>query len=212
MLGIFKKELQERYPEHQLQVLESTKHRNVLRLLKEGSPSLIAKTIWHDVSDPNGTMGVKAQDKAYTTEVKILKMLPDWWIFHHVDHFKTKDNRIIITNEVTSIPWTSYKAHESDITIAKKLAKQIHWLHSHKIAHNDLELKNILLTKSGDPVIIDFEKSSLGATKKQMEDDYRMLLDNLNEFPNTKSIGNYLKNANRGKSRKNRRTLKRDKN
>lgn len=146
-------------------------------------------------------MGIEAQDNAYNTEVRILKMLPDWWPIHLMDNFKTDLNRVIVTNEITNVPWASYtNDKEQDRQIAQQLIEQIHWLHSKKIAHSDLELKNILLTNVGSPVIIDFEKSVLRATKEQMNDDYRKLLDNLSEHINTRSIGiilrRFVKNAN----------------
>ena len=212
MSSEFRKELQERFPEHTIQQLETTKHHNVLRLVKDGSPNLVAKTIWHDAEDPHGDMGIEAQDKAYDTEVKILTILPKWWKVHYIDHFKTEDNRIIVTNELNNVPWASYKNNrKTDKLVAQELFEQIRWLRSHKIAHNDLELKNILLTQSGSPVIIDFEKSSIDAIKKQMDNDCVMLLENLGERPNTKPIGilldRLLKNAN-SRNRRTRKVLK----
>jgi tRNA A-37 threonylcarbamoyl transferase component Bud32 len=192
------KEVQARFPDYILSPLETTKHTNVLRLSKEGYPTLVAKTIWHDEGDLKGDMGIKAQDKAYRTEVKILKMLPTWWGIHLIDNFKTTLNRVIVTNELINVPWKSYKKGANDVEIAKLLFKQIKWLHSRKIAHNDLELKNILLTDSAEPLIIDFEKSTLVATKEQMNNDYSMLLANMKEHSNTKSIGDILQHISKG--------------
>jgi len=190
------KEVQDRFPGYELSPLGTTKHTNVLRLSKDGSPTLVAKTIWHDVSDPEGDMGIKVQDKAYRTEVKILKMLPNWWGVHLVAHFKTKLNRVIVTNEVENASWKSYKKGSNDLSVAKLLYKQIQWLHLKGVAHNDLELKNILF--SNTPIIIDFEKSSIGATKEQKENDYHLLLTNLEENPNTKAIGKFLERLSKG--------------
>jgi len=159
----FLKEVQERFPEYQLSSLK-TNHKNVVRLSKPGSTSLVAKTIWHDVSDPEGDMGINARDNAYKTEVKIISMLPKWWGLRLIDHFKTEFNRVIVTNEI--------ETGKGKMTL--KVIKQLKWLHSHKIAHNDLELKNILLTKDG-PVIIDFEKSIIKASKEQMKNDCKTL-------------------------------------
>jgi len=192
MQAILIKELKERFPDYRISPLETTCHINVLRLSKAGSPTLVAKTIWHDCSDLGGDMGLKAQDKKYRTEVKILKMLPAWWGIQLIDNFKTELNRVIVTNELKNTPWSSYKKGGNDAETAKLLQKQIHWLHSHKIAHIDFELKNILLTDSATPIIIDFEKATLTATKEQMKRDYTMLLNNLKEHPNTKSIGTIL--------------------
>ncbi len=172
----FLKEVQERFPDYKLSSLK-TNHKNVIRLSKHGFPSLIAKTIWHDLSDPEGDMGINARDNAYKTEVKILGMLPKWWGLRLIDHFKTDTNRVIVTNEIDT----------SKGKMSLKLLKQLKWLHSHKIAHNDLELKNILLTKNG-PIIIDFEKSIITASKEQMKNDCKTLRKNLKD--NSKKYGN----------------------
>uniref|UniRef100_A0A6C0K7Y1 Protein kinase domain-containing protein n=1 Tax=viral metagenome TaxID=1070528 RepID=A0A6C0K7Y1_9ZZZZ len=212
MQSIFMKELQERFPDYRISPIGTTRHFNVLRLSKDGYPTLVAKTIWHDASDPGGDMGIKAQDDAYRTEVKILKMLPSWWGIRVVDNFKTTLNRVIVTNEVRNVPWNSYKKGIHDVKIAELLLKQIKWLHSHGIAHNDLELKNILLTESVTPVIIDFEKSNTVATKEQIKNDYSMLLGNMKEYPNTESIGVILQGMPKGgalsRTRRNKKTAK----
>jgi hypothetical protein len=200
MDSIFMKELQERFPDYTLSPIGTTSHVNVLRLSKDGHPTLVAKTIWHDASDPEGDMGIKAQDNAYMNEVEILTMLPSWWGIHLVDHFKTPQNRMIVTNEVQNVPWNSYKKGSNDAQIAELLFKQISWLHSHRIAHDDLELKNILLTDSATPIIIDFEKSNLKATKEQLQNDYNVLLRNMKEHANTESIGIILQDLLKGKS------------
>jgi tRNA A-37 threonylcarbamoyl transferase component Bud32 len=194
----FMKELQERFPEYTIHPVKTTHHTNVLRLVKDGYPTFIAKTIWHDMSDPEGNMGIKAQDKAYRTEVKILKLLPKWWGIHLIDNFKTLLNRVIVTNEIINVPWTSYKKGTHDVEIAKCICKQLQWLHSHKIAHKDLELKNILLTDSARPLIIDFEKSSLMATKEQMNADYSMIVASMKEHATTKSIGTLIEDSFKG--------------
>ena len=194
----FMKELQERFPDYTIHPVETTHHTNVLRLSKDGHPTLIAKTIWHDMSDPDGDMGIKAQDKAYRTEVKILKLLPRWWRIRLIDNFKTPLNRVIVTNEIINVPWTSYKKGTHDVEIAKLVCKQLQWLHSHKISHNDLELKNILLTDSAEPLIIDFEKSSLMATKEQMNADYSMVVASMKEHPTTKAIGTLVEDSFKG--------------
>ena len=97
----FLHEVKERFPDYTLSLLKTT-HKNVVRLSKDGK-SFVAKTIWHDISDPEGEMGIKAQNKAYETEVKILGMLPKWWGIRLVDHFKTDSNRVIITNELVPV-------------------------------------------------------------------------------------------------------------
>ena len=167
-MNTFFKEVQSRFPEYKVTPLETTSHKNVLRLSKDGH-SLVAQTIWHDRSDPKGDMGIKAQDDAYETEVKILSMLPKWWGIQLIDHFKTKNNRIIVTNEIITIPRRKGLA---------SLSKQIKWLHARKIAHNDLELKNILFTVNG-PIIIDFEKARFMASKEMMLRDYSILFESI---------------------------------
>lgn len=169
-MNTFFKEVQSRFPEYKVTPLDTTTHKNVLRLSKDGH-SLVAKTIWHDRSNPKGDMGIKVQDDAYETEVKILSMLPKWWGIQLIDHFKTKNNRIIVTNEIVTIPRRKGLA---------SLSKQIKWLHAHKIAHNDLELKNILFTVNG-PIIIDFEKARFMASKEMMLRDYSLLFESMNE-------------------------------
>ena len=198
MQAILTKELQERFPDYTISPIGTTRHSNVLRLSKDGHPALVAKTIWHDADDPEGNMGIKAQDKAYRTEVKILKMLPPWWGIRLIDNFKTSANRIIVTNEIINVPWNSYKKGANDVEIATLLFKQIQWLHSQGIAHNDLELKNVLLTDSLNPLIIDFEKSTLSATKDQINDDSRKLVANMKEHANTESIGTILEGISKG--------------
>jgi len=200
--NIFKKEVQKRFLDYTIVPLKNTSDTNVVRLSKEGSPTLVAKTIWHDKDDPMGDMGIKEINKRYKTEVKILKMLPKWWKIQHRDHFQTKENRVIVTNEIENMPWTTYKKGQGDELIVKELFKQIRWLHAHKIAHNDLLFKNILLTDSGHPVIIDFEKAILTAKPPEMEDDLRRLFSDLKELPNTKSIGIKLKKLLTNKTRK----------
>jgi tRNA A-37 threonylcarbamoyl transferase component Bud32 len=196
MISFFK-EVQVRFPDYKLTPLGNTTHTNVVRLSKEGYPSLVAKTIWHDISEPDGDMGIKAQDNAYKTEVKILSMLPPWWGIQLIDHFKTNMNRVIITNEVVNVPWSSYKGN--DRLMATILSKQIKWLHLHKIAHNDLELKNILLTEKGC-IIIDFEKATFMSSKENMYHDYSLLLANMKEIPSTKNIGKMLQYISKGGS------------
>jgi tRNA A-37 threonylcarbamoyl transferase component Bud32 len=180
---ILVKEVQERFPDYIIRSLGN----NVVRLSTEDR-SYIAKSIWHDTSDPDGDMGINARDKAYRMELKVIRMLPSWWGLRLVDTFKTPLNRVIIMNEIDHMSWSSYRGN--DVEFAKRLQKQVKWLHSHKITHNDLELKNILLTEDG-PLLIDFEKSSV-ATKEKMKNDYRVMIAAFKENENTKSIANIL--------------------
>ncbi len=130
-------------------------------------------------------------NKAYNNEASILSKLPDWWGLYLKDSFKKDPFRVIITPNIPNCKWSGYK--DNDKLIAEKIYKQIEWLHSNKIAHNDLELKNILLTcDNKNAIIIDFEKSTRGASNASMRDDYRKVIDSLNENENTKGIAQKL--------------------
>ena len=123
---------------------------------------------------------------------KGVKELPKWWGLQLVKNFKTKLNRVIITNEIENVPWTTYIKGKNDKEIAEKLFKQITYLHSHKILQNDFELKNILLTYDNLPILIDFEKSILNANKQQIEAEKARVISILNLYSNTKGIGQIL--------------------
>ena len=168
--------IKEKHPSWDISRLGHTYHSNVV-LLKNGNQRFIAKSIWFDEEDP--TDEERAQH-AFETEVAILQMLPKWWGIQYVDSFvsPSKRNRIIITTEFQNVPWKTLEPKHF-LTIARSIQRQLSWLHSHKISHNDLELKNILLGKDQQTAtIIDFEKSKLEGTRDQMEADKRMLLEN----------------------------------
>jgi len=177
--------------------LSGTGHWNVLRLYDPSDKKYyIAKGIIHIEND--NEMSPKQMNKSYNNEVSILGRLPEWWGLYLKDSFKENPFRIIVTPEIPNCKWSGYKGN--DKVIAEKLYEQIEWLHNNKIAHNDLELKNILLTcDNKNAIIIDFEKATRGASDSMMRDDYRKLLKNLNENENTKGIATKLEKLAVGK-------------
>ncbi len=168
-----------------------TKHWNVLRLYDPSDNKYyIAKGILH--IEGNSEMGPKQMNIAFNNEKTILSRLPDWWNLYLKDSFKKDSFRVIVTPEIPNCKWTNYKGNDKEI--AQKLYKQIEWLHSHKIAHNDLELKNVLLTcDNKSAIIIDFEKATTDSSMTSMRDDYRKLMESLNEKEETKGIAKHLK-------------------
>lgn len=177
--------------------LSSTRHWNVLQLYDPSDKKYyVAKGILH--IDGNEEMGPKQMNKAYNNESSILSKLPDWWGVYLKDSFKEDPFRVIVTPEIPNCKWLTYKG--DDKIIAEKLYKQIEWLHSNKIAHNDLELKNVLLTcDNKNAIIIDFEKATKGTSNSAMRDDYRKLINSLNETDKTKGIAKKLEKLAIGK-------------
>ncbi len=79
-----------------------------------------------------------------------------------------------MTTEFANCPWSTTKASPS---IRDDLVKQLSWLHENNILHNDLELKNILLSCDGKrAVIIDFEKSKHNPTEEEKAEEMKYLL------------------------------------
>jgi serine/threonine protein kinase len=163
-----------------------TKHWNVLRIYDPSDKKYyIAKGILHIEGD--NELGPTQMDKAFQNETTILSKLPDWWGLSLKDSFKKDSFRVVITPEIPNCKWTQYKGNDKGI--AKIIVKQIEWLHSHKIAHNDLELKNILLScDNKNATIIDFEKATLNSSSTSMRNDYKQIIQSLNEREETKGI------------------------
>jgi serine/threonine protein kinase len=172
--------------------LKNTSHWNVKRLYDKVSKSTyIVKGIIN--LDNDNEMGKKQMNKAYKTEIYILSILPKWWGLYLKNNFIKYPFRFIVTPELPSCKWSMYKGN-NDIMIAKKIYKQIKWLHKHKIAHNDLELKNILLDcNMKNAIIIDFEKSTLNASSLLIKNDFITIINNLMRNKNTKGIAKQLK-------------------
>jgi serine/threonine protein kinase len=177
--------------------LSKTRHWNVLRLYDPSDKTYyVAKGILH--IDGNDEMGPKQMNKAYNNESTILSKLPDWWGLYLKDSFKEDPFRIIVTPEIPNCKWSGFKGN--DTVIAKKIYKQIEWLHSNKIAHNDLELKNVLLTcDNKNAIIIDFEKATKGASNSVMRNDYQKIINSLNNNDKTKGIATKLEKLAIGK-------------
>jgi serine/threonine protein kinase len=183
----FQKELKERYEPQGYTISEitTTKHRNVMRLEKDGK-TFIAKTIWSEMGNKEDE---KRADKAFRLEVSILKRLPSWWGLQILDSFQTYRNRVIVTSEIPNIPWSQYKGTHAKELI-NQIEKQIKWLNTHGFCHNDMELKNILLSEdSSKAILIDFEKTK--KTKKC--NDTERLRVVLEETPKTKKLVPFLK-------------------
>ncbi len=84
------------------------------------------------------------------------------------------EERILLTTEYPNCPWNKTKASPS---IKSELVRQLSWLHENGILHNDLELKNILLSCDGKhAVIIDFEKSKMNPTEDEKATEMKHLL------------------------------------
>lgn len=178
----FKASVLEKYPDFYITPLGSTSHTNVLKLTKDDK-YYIAKSVWFD-SD-NASNEARAQ-RAFETEVSILKSLPDSWPVKYIDSFVSASglNRIIITTEFENCKWSTLR-RENYETIARSIERQLRWLHANNISHGDLELKNILLScDQKSAVIIDFEKSKIGITTLDKIKDKKTLLSAVeDDFP-----------------------------
>lgn len=178
--------------------VKDTKHWNVLHLYDPSDKkNYIAKGIMHIEGDEQ--LGPKQMDTAFRNEISVLSSLPNWWGFYLNDYFKEDAFRILVTPEIKNCKWSTYEGNDKEI--ANSLYGQIEWLHRRKIAHNDLELKNILLTcDNKNAIIIDFEKSIVKASDAEMRNDYKQALASLNETDQTKGIAKYLKKLYVGKA------------
>lgn len=177
--------------------VSGTGHWNVLRLYDPSENKYyIAKGIIH--IEGNNEMGPELMNKSYNNEKSIIADLPDWWGLELRDAFIENPLRIIVTNEIPNCKWSEFRGNDSEI--AEQLYKQIEWLHSNGIAHNDLELKNVLLTcDSKKAIIIDFEKASRSSKNINMREDYRKIISNLKESKSTHGIGKVLEKLALGK-------------
>ncbi len=182
-------------PRWSVEPLDTTRHENVVRIMSnEINTSYVAKGIFH--IEGNGNLGPEQSDRAFANEKTILAQLPIWWGIRLVDAFRTEDARVIVTPELPTIPWRAYQSSvEMDRNYAASLERQLRWLRAHRIAHRDLELKNVLLTQSG-PVIIDFEKATMDASPTEMATDWQKLVSVLRENENTRRLGQLLETHN----------------
>lgn len=201
------------YPPPQFQItrLGTTLHDNVVRILDtESGRTYVAKGIFH--VEGNDEMGPDQMNRAFQTESQVLSRLPAWWNFGLVSAFQTESIRVIVTPELQTSSWLTYKPSVAgDRAVAYALEKQLRWLHAKNIVHGDLELKNVMLTPDG-PVIIDFEKAKIGGNPVT---DWTKLIDSLRSQENTRRIGDFLEERKPGRrksvggSRKSRRKKRR---
>jgi tRNA A-37 threonylcarbamoyl transferase component Bud32 len=124
--------------------------------------------------------------RSFSKEVSILKSLPDWWGLRHVTSYEAGGRAIIVTNALNEQSWRLYGPAENEKYFAA-LSRQLNWLHGQHIAHFDLALKNVLHTLDG-PVIIDFDRSVIGANERQMRGDWKALYNSLSFLPNTRDL------------------------
>ena len=150
--------------------IEQLKWWNAVRLL--GTPPVVAKLVPFDIDDPSDK---DRADQAHATEVSVYKMLPDWWGTRYVTSFP--EERIIVTEEFKNCPWGTRRVSPA---VVADLTKQLQWLHDNGILHNDIELKNILLSCDGTrAVLIDFEKSKRNPSDAEKAGEMKRLLDML---------------------------------
>lgn len=128
--------------------------------------------------------------RSFSNEVSILKSLPEWWGLRHITSYEADGRAIIVTNALNEQSWRVYDPAENE-KYAEALCKQLQWLHTQGIAHADLVLKNILNTPEG-PVIIDFDRSILNPTPRQIYGDWKALYNAFNHSPNTLGLARLL--------------------
>ena len=179
--------------DYEISDIKNTNHWNVKRLYdKKEEKKYVIKGILHIDNDKD--FSKTKMDNAYKKEVLLLSNLPKWWGLELKDNFVRGNFRFIILSEINSCKWSMYDGNKKiDKKIASSIYKQLSWLHKKKIAHNDMELKNIIFDcDKNKAVIIDFEKSIKNATKKQMNLDYMKVIDGFKQNDNTRNIGNIL--------------------
>jgi tRNA A-37 threonylcarbamoyl transferase component Bud32 len=170
--------------------LGETSHTNVM-LIQRGSERLVAKGIFH--VDGNAELGPEQRDQAFEVERRVLEMLPKWWGIQLVDSFRSPKYRVIVTPYLKHCKWRDYNGSHS-FEIAQSLWKQLKWLKEHGIAHNDLELKNVLMNCDFTRAhIIDFEKATFSSGADGFQADIDKLLRNLEEHEEYVRIARHLR-------------------
>lgn len=155
----------------------------------------IAKLVPYDIDDPSD---IERARNAFETERRIYAMLPSWWGIRLIDSFVDGNVFVIVTNEYKNCKWNRV-IERNRKSILDDIERQLNWLHSNRILHGDLELKNILLSCDGaHAVIIDFEKSKFNASINEMryEKDriMTMLTKELHELrPRSRSVTEELR-------------------
>ncbi len=139
----------------------------------------IVKVVPWDRDDPTD---IERARSAFETERKIYSMLPAWWGIRLIDSFEEDNNFIIVTNELKHCKWTSVGTIDKPSVFAD-IEKQLNWLHSNGILHDDLELKNILLSCDGKhATIIDFEKSRFNPTPQDIQQENNLVVERFDEL------------------------------
>ena len=157
----------------------------------------IAKLVTWDIDDP---MDIARARNSFNIERKIYYMLPTWWGFRLVDSFEDDNNFVILTNELKHCNWKT-AVNIDKTSVFSDIEKQLNWLHSNKILHDDIELKNILLSCDGKhATIIDFEKSRFNPTPQEMQTEKELIKQRFDEFARS-----------RGGSRRRRRSTRKTK-
>lgn len=147
--------VQEKYPTSVVESLPGTY--NVLRVRDK---HIIAKSIPY--IDGSADMTRERAHQAYENERSVLERLPSWWGLRYRGSFETDTDFVNMTEEIETCKWATTRIPRPDM-IAKQLTDQLRWLHANGILHNDLELKNVLLSCDGKrATLIDFEKSRVG--------------------------------------------------
>jgi serine/threonine protein kinase len=190
--------LQQKYKDkkYNYEKVSNTSHTNVIRIVNKNE-SYIAKFIY-DYSKMKGFEDMKDPRESFMNEINIYSKLPKKWGVKLVDYFDVlvEINKniahfyVVITSEFKNCKWKDVKDKIDYKNIVKKLNYQLNWLHKNKILHNDLELKNILISCDGkDVAIIDFEKSILNVSdKKLLQKDKDRLIKIFEEIDYLKDI------------------------
>jgi serine/threonine protein kinase len=161
-----------------VEVLGDTSHFNVLKLTK-GEDVLVAKGIAHVEGDEE--MGPEQMDVRFHMEKEILQRLPSWWGLKLRDSFRSPNWRILVTEYVPHCSWSTFQQKRRE-EVAWSLWRQLKWLREQGIAHNDLELKNVLLScDSSNAILMDFEKATFTKDPNELEQDAQKLLRNMEE-------------------------------
>jgi serine/threonine protein kinase len=160
----------------------------------------IAKLVTWDIDDPSD---IERAKNAFNVERKIYSMLPSWWGIRLVDSFEDDNNFVILTNELKHCAWKSVPNIDKT-SVFSDIQKQLDWLHSNKILHDDIELKNILLSCDGKhATIIDFEKSRFNPTPQEMQTERELIKSRFEEFARSRGASRRRKRTTR-KTRKRR--------
>lgn len=149
--------------------------KNLYNIVKIEDPGIIAKSIVYIPGDEELTR--ERAQVAYENEKAVLEKLPSWWGLRYAGSFATDTDFINMTYEVSTCKWSTTRIPNPD-SIAYQLTRQLKWLHDNQILHNDLELKNVMLSCDGTKaVLIDFEKSKVGVlvTPEDREREFQYL-------------------------------------